>query len=327
MAAVKANAYGHGLIPCARALGACVDGLAVAICEEAIELREAGISLPLLVLQGPFDASDVAACQQHDLMPVIHNWEQLSLLEAQGAGPIGTIWLKVDTGMHRLGFQPQDVEGVLERLGSIETRGIVIMSHLAAGEAPESSITKDQLANWRELTAAHVLETSLLNSPGTISDLAHPGEWIRPGIMLYGAPPKPVTTGEVLRAVMGFYSSIMAVRDIPAQERVGYGGHWQADKPSRIATIPVGYGDGYPRTAKNGTPVLVGETLCPLAGRVSMDMITVDVTHLPSCEVGMPVELWGPRLSVNSVAECADTIGYELLTRITPRVTRRVIGP
>ena len=326
MAAVKANAYGHGLIPCAQALGACVDGLAVAICEEAIELREAGVSQPLLVLQGPFDTSDVAICQQHDLMPVIHDWEQLRLFETRESGPIGKIWVKVDTGMHRLGFPPEEVDTVLERLGSMDAAGIVIMSHLAAGEEPDSPITLGQLANWRKITGAHVLETSLLNSPGTISGIADPSDWIRPGIMLYGAPPKPVTSGDALQAVMGFYSSVMAVRDVQAQERVGYGGHWQADKPSRIATIPAGYGDGYPRTATNGTPVLVGEIPCPLAGRVSMDMITVDVTHLPSCEVGMPVELWGPNLSVNNVAECAGTIGYELLTRITPRVNRRMIG-
>ena len=325
MAAVKADAYGHGLLHCARALSSHVDGLAVATCEEGLQLREAGLDIPILALQGPFDTTDMALIRDRNLMPVLHCPEQLALLANATAKLESQIWLKVDTGMHRLGFSPADMETVIATVSPQAPAGMVLISHLAAGEDVQSALTETQIACWHALTSQISLETSLLNSSGTISGIAADSEWIRPGIMLYGAPPKAPGSSKTLRAVMGLYSAVMAVRNVAPGEQVGYGGTWTASVPSRIATIPVGYGDGYPRTARNGTPVRVGDTVCPLAGRVSMDMITVDVTHLDDCRVGMPVEVWGPNLAVNEVAVHAGTIGYELLTRLTGRIPRKIV--
>lgn len=321
MAAVKADAYGHGLIPCSKALEPLVHSLAVAVCEEAVLLREAGIQLPILVLDGPFDRVDIEVINELKLMSVVHSQQQLDLLlpiTDKTAPP--SVWVKVDTGMHRLGFQPKDLPDVIAQLNGVPD--VVVMSHFADGEDPGSELTRRQLDRWNRLGLPIQDGTSFANSAGLINGLAPACEWVRPGIMLYGAPHQNGQGHELLRPVMSFRSAVMAVRTVETGETVGYGGRWQAPRVSRIATIPVGYGDGYPRSAKDGTPVLIGQTLCPLAGRVSMDMITVDVTDCHDCEVGTPVELWGQTLPVNRVAEQADTIGYELLTRMTSRVPR-----
>ena len=321
IAAVKADAYGHGLIPCSRALEPVVSGLAVAVCEEAILLREAGIQLPILVLDGPFDAIDIQVINELELMSVAHSQEQLDLLlQTMDATALPSIWVKVDTGMHRLGFRPQDLPGVLKQLK--DAPEVVVMSHFANGESAGSALTRRQLDRWENLGLPGPEATSFANSAGLMNGLASTCDWARPGIMLYGAPDKNGQGHELLRPVMSFQSAVMALRTVDAGETVGYGGRWQAHRASRIATIPVGYGDGYPRSAKDGTPVLIGQQMCPLAGRVSMDMITVDVTDCHHCEIGTPVELWGQTLPVNRVAEQADTIGYELLTRMTGRVPR-----
>ena len=323
MAAVKANAYGHGLIPCSQALEGVVDGLAVAICEEGITLREAGVTKPILILEGPFDTGDVQALYDHNLTPVVHASQQLELLEHAGAALPSQVWVKVDTGMHRLGYAPEEVPATIARLKKRGVSHVVATGHLADGEDPSAEVTDRQLLRWRSLAPQLEADAaSFANSAGLINALTPECEWVRPGIMLYGAAHAPLAGDSTLEPVMTFQSQVMALRSIPSGESVGYGGRWVAARPSRIATVPVGYGDGYPRSARDGTPVWVGGEICPVAGRVSMDMITVDVTDCPGCEVGTPIELWGRHLPVNEVATAADTIGYELLTRMTDRTPR-----
>ena len=322
MAAVKADAYGHGMVECSRVLETLVQGLAVAHVEEAVRLRDAGIEAPVLVLEGPFDGADVTEISHRQFSTVAHSEEQLALLTEHALSPACPVWLKVDTGMHRLGIPTPMVESALHQLSAIGTTHIVLMSHLAHAEDPEAVLTRHQLSRWEQVTGDRSLSTSLMNSAGLIGHLKGDSDWMRPGYMLYGGRPSNRFDSVPLAPVMHFRSALMAVREIAAGETVGYGGRWEAERTSRIATIPVGYGDGYPRTADNGTPVWVDGVLCPLVGRVSMDMLTVDITDHPHLHVGAPVELWGRNLSVDTVASHAHTIGYELLTRMPARTGR-----
>ena len=323
LASVKANAYGHGIIPCSEVLSQSVDGFAVAFCEEAVGLRQHNIALPLLVLEGPFDRADVEAIKEHDLMMTLHSHHQIDLLEKAGYQYTTPLWIKVDTGMHRLGFSPAEAPQVIKRLRQLGADSMILMSHYADGENPSSTVTLNQQQAWQALTASMASESSVANSAAIINTLATPTDWVRPGIMLYGAQHTDKGTAKSLTPVMSFKSAVMALRQVPEGETVGYGGRWRATRDSLIATVPVGYGDGYPRGAEDGTPVWIQNGRFPLVGRVSMDMITVDVTDFPSCQLDTPVELWGKNLPVNEVARHAGTIGYELLTRLTGRVPMR----
>ncbi|MDG0992661.1 MAG: alanine racemase [Luminiphilus sp.] len=319
LASVKANAYGHGMIRCSQKLSEIVDGFAVAFCEEAVALREAGIDLPMLLLEGPFDRCDVDAIHEHGLMMTLHSHHQIDLLE-QSCHPLtAPIWIKIDSGMHRLGFCPAEAPQIEKRLRELGAQSITLISHYADGEHPHSALTQEQQKVWQRLKNTTLSQTSMANSAGVINGLDTRSNWVRPGIMLYGAAHVATETPISLEPVMSFNSEVMALREITAGESVGYGGRWRATRDSLIATIPAGYGDGYPRTAIDGTPVWLQGRRFPLVGRVSMDMITVDVTDFSDCQVGAPVELWGKHLAVNEVAEYAATIGYELLTRMTGR--------
>lgn len=319
LASVKANAYGHGMIRCGQKLSEFVDGFAVAFCEEAVALREAGIELPILVLEGPFDRCDVDTVYEYGLMMTVHCHRQIDLVK-QSSHPLTTpVWIKVDSGMHRLGFNPAEAPQIEKRLRELGAESTTLISHYADGEHAHSAITQKQQRVWQALKKTTLSQTSMANSAGVINDLDTASTWVRPGIMLYGAAHAATETSPPLEPVMTFTSEVMALRNIAAGESVGYGGRWRATRDSIIATIPVGYGDGYPRTAIDGTPVWLQGRRLPLAGRVSMDMITVDVTDFPNCQIGAPVELWGKHLAVNEIAEYAGTIGYELLTRMTSR--------
>lgn len=331
MTAVKADAYGHGLLQCARVLANSADALAVAICEEAVALRNAGITVPILVLEGPFDTEDLRVINQYDLWSVVHHKHQLALFSEADTRTIPSrrdigLWLKVDTGMHRLGFSPAAVPPALTALQTAGYPSPTIISHLAIAEKPEDSTSHQQFARWHSLTEALGGSTSLLNSAGLMGRLGGQSDWIRPGYMLYGGRPGGLFESLPLRPVMHFTSRIMATRRVPVGDTVGYGGRWIAGRPSVIATIPVGYGDGYPRTALDGTPVGIAGQICPLVGRVSMDMITVDITDHPNATVNSPVELWGKSLSVDTVAAHTQTIGYELMTRLPARTPRHWLG-
>ena len=328
MAVVKANAYGHGAVACAQVLETSVDAFAVAMTEEAIELRDAGIAKPILVLQGPHSSEDLVAMTAHSLWPAISNHHQLTWLIAQTNKP-DQVWLKVDTGMHRLGFDPKDIADANTALNTAGIRNITLMSHLADAEDAESALTHRQTARWSNVLndlndgAKSDKQTSFSNSASTVGELSPAESWVRLGYSLYGGSLIDLPIGLQLRPVMTFTSKVAAIRWIEPGETVGYGGRWVAHKRSRIATIPVGYGDGYPRAAADGTPIGTPYGTVPLAGKVSMDMITADVTDKPDIDFGTEVTLRGSAPSVDEVAAHCDTIGYELCTRVTERTPRR----
>lgn len=320
VAVIKADAYGHGIAPVATALRELVSMFAVATVDEAVILREAGIRNAVLVLEGASTSGSVGAAMSLDLVLMVHSEDQVAML----ADTRAAVWVKVDTGMHRLGIAPADLGSVLEQLqaGDVDVR--VVCTHLACADDTGNNATQDQLEVFRSCTVGCDVPKSIANSAGIIAWPDSHVDWIRPGIMLYGASPftADLAAAENLRPAMTFSSEVIAIREIPAGESLGYGARWTADRPSLIATVAAGYADGYPRHAPNGTPVFVGGSVVPLVGTVSMDMITVDVTDHDGVAIGDPVELWGRNVSVNEVAEHAETISYELLTGVTSRVPR-----
>ncbi|MEP4146510.1 MAG: alanine racemase [Halioglobus sp.] len=326
MCVVKANGYGHGALNVARALAPLTDALAVACIEEAIELRDGGIDVPILLLEGVFQPQELLTASQHNFWVMVDNRQHLQWLEqARLPAPV-TCWLKIDTGMHRLGVAPAEANEFHQRLSYCENRTgeLVTCTHFASADELDKPQTSEQLALFESATDNLPGPRSAANSPGLLGWPASHYDWIRPGYMLYGNSPflaaHPNTTA--LRPVMTLVSAVISVRDIATGESVGYAANWTAQRPSRIATVCIGYGDGYPRLAANGTPVLINGQRAPLAGRVSMDMITVDVTELGDVNIGDEVVLWGEGLPVVEVASHCSTIGYELTTRMPARTPR-----
>jgi len=323
VAVIKANAYGHGLLTVAEALAG-ADAFAVARIEEAVELREAGCRARILLLEGFGDRSELDAAVRHGLEPFVHQEWQLGLLEGlQGPGALGA-WLKVDTGMHRLGFDPAAAAAAAQRLAACRAvrQPAGLATHLADAERTDRATTRAQLAAFAAATAGLAGERCIANSAGLIAWPEARADWVRPGIMLYGISPFGEKTGAELglAPVMTFETRVIALKEITEGDRVGYGGTWTAPRASRIAVAAVGYGDGYPRSAGNGTPVAVNGRTAMLAGRPSMDMLTIDVTALPQVAVGDRVELWGRDVPVERVAAAAGTIPYELTCRVGRRV-------
>ena len=326
MAVVKADAYGHGASKVAQALvGA--DAFGVARVSEAVKLRESGIGQPICLLEGVNDPEELNLASVYELQVVLHNWEQLELLATRGARRHA--WVKVDTGMGRLGFSVEETPSVLQKLGHQGLLGL--MTHLADAGDKRSTTTGHQiaritsLANSLDVPGSEVL--SIANSGGVLALHNPPGDWVRPGLMLYGASPfndlDPIPS---LHAAMSFGAPVIAVRTIRQGESVGYGGVWTADKDSTIAVIAVGYADGYPREIAQGAPVLVNGVRYPLVGRVSMDMICVQLDMAHSVKVGDRAILWGDDLPVEEIADKAGTIPYALLCGVTARVNRRHRG-
>ncbi|AEG31576.1 alanine racemase [Thiomicrospira cyclica] len=318
-AVIKANGYGHGLLRVAGALNR-ADGFAVASVDEALQLRQAGFLHPILLLEGLFDASELSLVLQHRLDLVVHSHHQVDWLLAQTIKEPLHLWLKLDTGMHRLGFNEEGLHQALFRLKHHAPRfKCHLMSHLACAEDD----TPFNQYQYQQLLAANTnyqYKLSLANSAAIQTAPQTHLNWVRPGIMLYGAGIL-ASQKERFKPVMTLTSRVIALKWIEAGEGVGYGQTWQASQTTCLAIVAVGYGDGYPRHATNGTPVLISGMRFSLVGRVSMDMITVDVTaNAQQIKLNDPVELWGPNLSVDEVAEHANTIGYELLCGITQRV-------
>ena len=329
---VKANAYGHGMVEVCRALSQSALAFGVASIDEALVLREAGIKQPILLLEGTFSSDEVEIAAANNFMLMVENSAQKdAIINASISNPV-SVWLGVDTGMHRLGFQPQEATQTYLALSNTDNvaKPIVAASHFACADDLGSSATKKQMAifdRWittLKPTAGDVIAESLANSAAILAWSETHRDWQRPGYMLYGNSPfsEGQDNANKLQPVMSLQSAVISVRHIESGESVGYTANWTAGRDSIIATITVGYGDGYPRQAPNGTPVLVNGERCPLVGRVSMDMITVDVTDLNPVSIGDKVILWGPELSVNEIAEYCNTIGYELLTRMPSRVPR-----
>ena len=320
LAVVKANAYGHGLARVLPALDA-ADGLALVELDAAISLREQHFMRRILLLEGFFEERELDEVAQRRLAIVVHDIEQVRMLEVATLSRPLEVFVKVNTGMNRLGFRPQDVAGICTRLA--ETPAVAalrLMTHFARADEDDGLV--EPLAQFESACRGLPYPRSVANSAGIIRFSEAGGEFVRPGIMLYGATPLPYDTAEMLglRPVMTLRSEIIAVQDLKANESVGYGAQYTASRPHRLGVVACGYADGYPRHAPNGTPVRVLGTKVRLAGRVSMDMITVDLTDVPEARVGSPVVLWGEGMPVDDVATAAATVGYELLCAVAPRV-------
>ena len=323
MAVVKANAYGHGLVPTALAL-ADADAFAVARLEEAMALRAAGLKGRIVLLEGVLDAVQLAQAAQLELDLVVHQAMQIALLEAHRGPRPFPLWLKVDTGMNRLGFRPQEFRVAWERLRNLQPapQQLRVMTHLACADEADGSYTAEQLARLQALVTGLDAELSIANSAGILGQPSTHAAWVRPGLALYGVSPFAERRGAQLglQPAMTLESTVIAVREIAPGERVGYGGVWRAPRPTRLAIVAAGYGDGLPRSIPSGAPVWIGAQRAPLVGRVSMDMVAVDITDLPPVAVGERVELWGTRLPVEELAAAAGTIAYELLCGVSQRV-------
>ncbi|MBK1705628.1 alanine racemase [Halochromatium glycolicum] len=326
-AVIKADAYGHGIGHCAQALQN-ADGYAVARVQEALGLGVLGIDKPILVMEGIMDAAELSSAFSMGLELVIHSQWQAELIDAQLSAhshprPL-RVWIKVDTGMGRLGLLPEQVEVLirqLQRLGSaLELAGL--MTHLANADDPSLPMTERQCEQARALADRFGLPLSIGNSAGMLAHPAARTDWVRPGIMLYGGSPLLGRSAEGLglQPVMTLSSQLIAVRQLARGTPVGYGSTYHCPEAMPVGVVAIGYGDGYPRHAPTGTPVLVRDRRAALIGRVSMDMISIDLRNIPDAAVGDPVTLWGQGLAVEEVAAQVGTINYELLCRLSPRV-------
>ncbi len=325
LAVVKADAYGHGAVRCAQALEAEADGFAVACIEEALELRYAGIRQPILLLEGFFEAGELSLIDQHQLWCVVHSaWQIEAIEQARLSRPL-RVWLKLDSGMHRVGLHPAEYRDAHARLlASGKVEKIVLMSHFARADELDCPRSTEQLEVFQQACGELQSEVSLRNSPAILGWPQMPSDWVRPGIMLYGATPFEQGQEQAarLKPVMTLESKIISVRELPAGEPVGYGARFVAERPTRVGVVAMGYADGYPRHAATGTPVMVDGVRTRLIGRVSMDMLTVDLTDLPQAGLGSRVELWGEKVLASDVAYGCGSIPYQLFCNLkrVPRV-------
>jgi alanine racemase len=320
LAVVKANGYGHDLLHVARALVAS-DGFAVLTVHEAVRLRDAGFAQPILLLEGVFTPDELSAVAEHRLSIVVHTVEQIAMLQAAWSPLKIDVFLKLNTGMNRLGFAPEQFAAALARLRSCPVVGrVTLMTHFAA--ADEATGVADQLACFRAATQGVAAPVCVANSAAMLRYPESHGDWVRPGIMLYGASPfadrRAVDLG--LQPAMSLVSEIIAVQEVKQGDRVGYGGAYVAERNMRVGIVACGYADGYPRHAGTGTPVLVHGRRTRTLGRVSMDMLFADLSEVPEAGVGSSVTLWGEGMPVEEVARAAGTISYELLTARAERV-------
>jgi alanine racemase len=323
LSVVKADAYGHGITRIATALDES-DAFGVACIEEAMQLREAGITSPILLLEGPFSHEELTLVAALKLDIVIHDMTQISMIEQYQSGYKLPVWLKIDTGMHRLGFQPETVKDVYEKLQSLPNvkKDIVLMSHFADAGNPDSEINTIQSKKFQEVTQGLSGKRSMANSAGIISCPESHYDYVRPGLMLYGISPVLGKTASDLdlQPVMTLSSKLIAIKEVSKGQTVGYGAEWTCPETMPVGIVAIGYGDGYPRHARSGSPVIVNGQPAQVIGNPSMDMITVDLRNISGTRVGDPVELWGEALPIEQVAEHAGTITYELVSGIQQRL-------
>ena len=323
MAIIKADAYGHGIVRVAKTLRD-ADAFGVACLEEAEQLRIASITTPIILLEGPYKPNDLSLIIKLNLEVVIHNEYQLELLEKSKIdGPI-KVWLKIDTGMHRLGFSVDKTEEMLRRL--MLCRNInstpILMSHLATANEKNHALTYQQLDTFREISKIVNIEKTIANSAAIINFPDVHFDWVRPGLMLYGVSPLINSCGHDhgLKSVMTLESEIISIQYLSKGDPVGYGATWRCPEDMPVGIIAAGYGDGFPRHAKSGTPILVNNTRCPLIGRASMDMLTIDLRNQSNAKIGDRVVLWGGSLPIEEIATYAETIPYELLCGVHKRL-------
>jgi len=327
-AVIKADAYGHGLIPVAQALTE-ADGFAVACMDEALQLRHQGISKPILVLEGGYDEEEWLAAIEHNIEMVLHHQSQLAILLTESHFKKIKLWLKVDTGMNRLGFRLNECPEIFQQCRHAGLNIKVLMSHFACADdlCQEKTLDQFQLldeillqqkAFWPQLILSSNNSAAIVGWPEVSDNIS------RPGIMLYGSSPliKKDKHEHLLKPVMTLTSKIIASHTIKAGESIGYGDSWIADKTTRIGIVAIGYGDGYPRSAPTGTPVYCQGKRLQTLGRVSMDMLCIDISEQADIDIGNEVELWGEHINANEVANLCNTISYELFCQLTPRVKR-----
>ncbi len=323
MAIIKANGYGHGMLRVAHSLVS-ADAFGVACLEEALSLRDAGVTQPILLLEGFYDVPQLELISRHELAIVVHQAFQVDMLEKTPIPNPVHVWLKIDTGMHRLGFAPRQVQQVYQRLQTCRNvaRPLRLMSHFAESDDRSADITRSQFDSFNDTVAEFQGERSIANSAAIIAFPQSHVDWVRPGIMLYGISPFTDTTGkdEGLQTVMTLTSRLIALNYFKKGDRIGYGGVWTCPEDMPVGVIAIGYGDGYPRGVSSDTPVLINGQRLPIVGRVSMDMITVDLRNMPDARAGDIVTLWGDGLPVEEIARRAGTIPYELVCRVTQRV-------
>lgn len=319
-AVIKANGYGHGMLRVAHAL-ASVEGFAVLNLGEAVALREAGFNHEILLLEGFFSAEELPLLAEYRLATVVHCTEQIEMIEASGLPVRLDVFLKLNSGMNRLGFKPDAFNAALERLQSCTAIGkITLMTHFACADEAEGVAA--QLACFTRQVSERNLPVCLANSAAILQYPETHGDWVRPGIMLYGASPFDDRSAASLglKPVMTLESRVIAVQELEPGAAIGYGATFRAEGRMRVGVVACGYADGYPRHAPTGTPVLVNHTQSRILGRVSMDMLCVDLTDIPGAAIGSPVTLWGEGLPVEKVAAAAGTISYELLCALAARV-------
>ena len=322
MAVIKANGYGHGMVQVAKALHE-VDAFAVARLHEALALRQSGIENPIAVLEGFQSAADLDQFARHALQPVIHHARQIELLQQTRLSTPLQVWLKIDSGMHRMGVAPENARECwqgLDALGSVAA--VRLMTHLASADVRDSKQTEQQLETFQQAIAGIDAETSIANSAGVLGWTHSHSDWVRPGIMLYGVSPFCTGTAadDDLQPVMTLSSRLIAVNHVKRGDAVGYGASWVCPDDMPLGVVACGYGDGYPRHAIAGTPVLLNDACVPVVARVSMDTICVDLRTQPKADIGDPVVLWGKGLPVEEIAAAAGTIPYELLCAVSRRV-------
>jgi alanine racemase len=323
MAVIKANGYGHGLLRIAEALQH-VDAFAVARVEEGIQLRKAGFNNRITVLEGFTCIEELDELLHYQLDTVVHSINQLEIFETKTGSEGCNVWLKLDSGMNRLGFKAKEFYSVYQRLQqcTLIKKPINLMTHFACADDINDGKTLKQISLFNKVIAGYTGERSMANSAGILGWRQSISDWVRPGVMLYGISPFSDSTGLQLglKPVMELHSRLIAVKQIEPDDTVGYGGSWTCETPTTMGVVAIGYGDGYPRHAKVGTPVLVNGLRVPLIGRVSMDMITIDLGDKPIAQPGDPVTLWGDGLPVEEIAKWAETIPYALVCGVTRRV-------
>ncbi|MGB1254219.1 MAG: alanine racemase [Thiolinea sp.] len=322
-AIIKANAYGHGAVRVAQALQNEADAFGVACIEEALELRESGITPQILLLEGVFTPDELVLADRLNMAVALHTPEQLQWLLAARLQNKLNVFLKLDTGMHRLGFSPELAREIYAQLKDCAHVGsVTLMTHFSRADEVNENFTAVQIDRFVAAVKGIEAQSSLANSAGLLAWPAAHGDWVRPGIMLYGADPLDQANqySAQLRPAMSLESELIAVRELSAGESIGYGARFRCEGQTRVGVVAMGYADGYPRHAKDGTPVLVKGQSSRIIGRVSMDMLTVDLSDIPDAVVGDPVELWGKRVAANDVAAMSDTIAYTLFTGVTRRV-------
>ena len=322
MAIIKADAYGHGLVPIARALDS-ADAFGVACLEEAQELRQAEIKQRIVLLEGPYSSSELPEISRLKLDIVVHDRSQIEMLEHTKTTAAFSVWLKLDTGMHRLGFLPAVAQPTYQRLkqcGAVAE--IRLMTHLASANNRTDTMVLEQIERFSRCSQAIPIEKTIANSAAVLACKESHADWIRPGIMLYGVSPFIDSKGpeENLRPVMTFQSKLISVKKIKAGEPVGYGATWRCPEDTYIGVVASGYGDGYPRHARSGTPILVNSERAKLIGRASMDLLIVDLGTRTSAKVGDEIVLWGADLPVEEIAACAETIPYQILCSVHKRL-------